>query len=103
MEGWTQIVGTSLKDFVEGRHAGEMILTRVFDAPRELMWKLWTQPEHIRKWWGPKGFTPPGFEMDYRTGGGYRFVMRGLHGGGTPCKGALLEVGRHMRSVIYAR
>ena len=38
--GWTEIVGTSLKNFVEGRHAGEMILTRVFDAPRELIWKL---------------------------------------------------------------
>src|SRR5207247_1341735 len=43
--GWTEIVGTSLKNFVEGRHAGEMILTRVFDAPRELMWKLWTELE----------------------------------------------------------
>ena len=75
--GWTEIVGTSLKNFVEGRHAGEMILTRVFDAPRELMWKLWIEPEHIRKWWGPKGFTLPGCEMDFRTGGAYRYVMRG--------------------------
>ncbi|TMB85902.1 MAG: hypothetical protein E6J37_14020 [Chloroflexi bacterium] len=57
-----------------------MILTRVFDAPRELMWKLWTEPEHIRKWWGPKGFTLPGCEMDFRPGGTYRFVMRGPDG-----------------------
>src|SRR5882672_7253532 len=74
--GWTEIVGTSLKNFVEGRHAGEMILTRVFDAPRELMWKLWTEPEHIRKWWGPKGFTLPGCEMDFRPGGTYREIVR---------------------------
>jgi len=61
-------VGTSLKNFVEGRHAGEMILTRVFDAPRELMWKLWTEPEHIANGGARKGFTLPGCEMDFRTG-----------------------------------
>src|SRR6266446_3684723 len=102
MEGWTEIVGTSLKNFVEGRHAGEMILTRVFDAPRELMWKLWTEPEHIRKWWGPKGFTLPGCEMDFRTGGTYRFVMRGPEGQDNPFHGVYREIVRNERIVFTA-
>jgi len=102
MEGWTQIVSTSLKDFVEGRHAGEMILTRVFDAPRELMWKLWTEPEHIGKWWGPKGFTLPGCEMDFRTGGAYRFVMRGPDGQDNPFHGVYRDILRNERIVFTA-
>ena len=102
MEGWTQIVGSSLKNFVEGRHAGEMILTRVVDAPRELMWKLWTEPEHIRKWWGPKGFTLPGCEMDFRTGGAYRYVMRGPDGQDNPFHGVYREIVRNERIVFTA-
>ncbi len=101
-QGWTEIVGTSLKNFVEGRHAGEMILTRVFDAPRELMWKLWTEPEHIRKWWGPKGFTLPGCEMDFRPGGAYRFVMRGPDGQDNPFHGVYREIVRNERIVFTA-
>ena len=100
--GWTQIVGSSLKDFVEGRHAGEMILTRVFDAPRELIWKLWTEREHIRKWWGPKGFTLPGCEMDFRPGGAYRFVMRGPDGQDNPFHGVYREIVRNERIVFTA-
>jgi len=99
--GWTEIVGTSLKNFVEGRHAGEMILTRVFDAPRELVWKLWTEPEHIRKWWGPKGFTLPGCEMDFRSGGAYRYVMRGPDGD-NPFHGVYREIVRNERIVFTA-
>jgi len=101
-QGWTEIVGASLKNFVEGKHAGEMILTRVFDAPRELMWKLWTEPEHIRKWWGPKGFTLPGCEMDFRPGGTYRFVMRGPDGQDNPFHGAYREIVRPERIVFTA-
>ena len=102
LEGWTDIVGNSLKNFVEGRHAGEMILTRVFDAPLDLMWKLWTEPEHIRKWWGPKGYTLPGCEMDFRTGGAYRFVMRGPDGQDNPFHGVYREIVRNERIVFTA-
>ncbi len=100
--GWTEIVGTSLKNFVEGRHAGEMILTRVFDAPRELVWELWTERKHIVKWWGPKGFTLPGCEMDFRTGGAYRFVMRGADGQDNPFHGVYREIVRNERIVFTA-
>ena len=36
-----------------------MVVTRVFDAPRELVWKAWTDPKYVMQWWGPKGFTAP--------------------------------------------
>ena len=102
MEGWTQIVGTSLKNFVEGRHAAEMILTRVFDAPRELVWRTWTEREHLTQWWGPKGFTLPGCEMDFRPGGTYRFVMRGPDGRDNPFHGVYREIVRNGRIVFTA-
>jgi len=47
----------------------ELVITRVFDAPRELVWKAWTEPEHLMRWWGPKGFTAPAVEIDFRVGG----------------------------------
>lgn len=46
-----------------------VVIERVFDAPVELVWQLWTQPEHFKKWYGPKGFTVPVAEMDVRVGG----------------------------------
>src|ERR1700753_590554 len=46
-----------------------MVVTRVVDAPRELVWKAWTDPKYIKQWWGPKGFTVAACEMDFRVGG----------------------------------
>jgi uncharacterized protein YndB with AHSA1/START domain len=46
-----------------------MTITRVFDAPRELVWKAWTDPKYVMQWWGPKGFTSPVCRMDFRVGG----------------------------------
>jgi uncharacterized protein YndB with AHSA1/START domain len=46
-----------------------MVVTRVFDAPRELVWKAWTDPKYVMQWWGPKGFTAPVCRMDFRVGG----------------------------------
>ncbi len=101
MEGWTQIMGTSLKNFVEGnREAREMTLTRVFDAPRELVFRAWSDPAH--QWWGPKGFTLPGCEMDFRPGGAYRFVMRGPDGQDNPLHGVYREIVRNERIVFTA-
>lgn len=58
----------------------EIVLTRVVDAPRSLVWKIWTDPEHAPQWWGPTGFTTLTKEMDVRAGGRWRFVMRGPDG-----------------------
>ncbi len=45
-----------------------MVVTRIFDAPRELVWKAWTDPKYVMQWWGPKGFTAPVCKMDLRVG-----------------------------------
>ena len=53
-----------------------MTVTRVFDAPRELVWKAWTDPKYVMQWWGPKGFTSPVCQMDFRVGGKFLYCMR---------------------------
>ena len=60
--------------------AERMTITRVFDAPREVVWKAWTNPEYVMKWWGPKGFTAPVCRMDFRVGGKYLCCMRSPDG-----------------------
>ena len=52
-----------------------MVVTRVFDAPRELVWKAWTDPKYVMQWWGPSGCTSPFCEMDFRVGG--KFLICG--------------------------
>jgi uncharacterized protein YndB with AHSA1/START domain len=54
----------------------ELVITRIFDAPRELVWKVWTEPEHLMRWWGPKDFTSPTCKIDLRVGGKYLYCMR---------------------------
>jgi uncharacterized protein YndB with AHSA1/START domain len=58
----------------------EIASTRIFDAPRELAWKVWIDPEHIGKWWGPIGFTTTTKEFDLRPGGTWLFTMHGPDG-----------------------
>ena len=57
-----------------------MVVTRVFDAPRELVWKAWTDPKYVMQWWGPKGFTSPHCEIDFRVGGKFLCCMRSPDG-----------------------
>jgi len=54
---------------------GNIKVERIFDAPRELVWKAWTDPKHFMQWWGPQGFTSPLAEMDLRVGGKYHIGM----------------------------
>lgn len=58
----------------------EIRVTPVLSAPRELVFKLWTDPEHVARWWGPRGFTLTTYEMDVRPGGVWRFVLHGPDG-----------------------
>ncbi len=58
----------------------ELTITRVFDAPRDLVWKAWTDPGLIKRWWGPKYFTAPVSKIDLRVGGRYLNCMRGPDG-----------------------
>jgi len=54
----------------------DLVVKRVFAAPIELVWKAWTEPEHVMKWWGPDHFTSPSAEMDFREGGTSLVCMR---------------------------
>jgi len=58
----------------------ELVVTRVFDAPRELVFAAWTSPEHLDRWWGPNGFRNTVHEIDVRPGGVWRFTMHGPNG-----------------------
>lgn len=57
-----------------------MVVTRVFDAPRELVWKAWTEPKYVMQWWGPNGFTAPVCNMDFRVGGKFLCCMKSPDG-----------------------
>jgi uncharacterized protein YndB with AHSA1/START domain len=54
----------------------ELIIARTFDAPRELVFKCWTEPEHFQRWWGPQGFDTPHYRIEPRVGGSIHFNMR---------------------------
>lgn len=58
----------------------DVIISRVFDAPRGLVWKAWTDEEMAQKWWGPEQFTAPSIKIDLRVGGKYIFAMQGPKG-----------------------
>jgi uncharacterized protein YndB with AHSA1/START domain len=75
-------------------------LTRVFDAPRALVWKAWTDPTMMAQWFGPRGFTNPVCELDVRVGGSLRIVMRGPDGNDYPMKGVFREVLKPERLVF---
>jgi uncharacterized protein YndB with AHSA1/START domain len=55
---------------------GALVIERVFDAPRELVWKAWTEPERAMRWWGPRGFTAPAAKIDFRVGGKSLLAMQ---------------------------
>lgn len=77
----------------------DLLLTRVLDAPRALVWKAWTDPEHLKKWFAPLPWTTPVCEMDLRPGGRFRTVMRGPDGTEHDGEGAFLEVVENERLV----
>jgi uncharacterized protein YndB with AHSA1/START domain len=70
----------------------ELVLTRIFDAPRELVFKAWTDPEILPLWWAPRPFTTPVCEMDLRPGGQFRTVMVSAEGEEYPNDGVYLEI-----------
>jgi uncharacterized protein YndB with AHSA1/START domain len=69
----------------------KLTITRVFDAPRALVFKVWTDPKHLAQWWGPQGFTNPVCDFDARVGGEFLIHMRGPDGDVYPMKGVIRE------------
>src|SRR5688572_15392395 len=70
----------------------EIVITRVFDAPRKLVFEAITRPEHVTRWWGPRALTMISCEMDFRPGGAWRFVLRGLDGADYGFRGVYREI-----------
>lgn len=60
----------------------ELTIERIFNAPKELVWNAWTDPELVKQWWGPEHFTAPSIKIDLRVGGQYIFAMHGPEGSG---------------------
>lgn len=80
----------------------EVVLTRRLEAPRAVVFEAWARPEHLMRWWGPHGFTMPSCEVDFRTGGAYRMVMRGPDGAEYPFHGLYREIVPQERIVFSA-
>lgn len=70
----------------------ELVLTRLIDAPREKLYRAWTEPALLKQWFAPKPYTTPVVELDVRPGGSAYFVMRGPDGQDMPNRGVYLEV-----------
>jgi len=78
----------------------QIVTTRVLDAPRQLVFRAWTEPDHLARWWGPKGFTNTFQEFDMRPGGIWRFVMHGPDGVDYKNKSVFVEVVKPERIVF---
>jgi len=78
----------------------EIVITRIFDAPRALVFQAWTDPQHLSQWFGPTVFTNPVCEVDPRVGGAWRIVMRAPDGSEYPCGGVYLEFAEPERLVF---
>lgn len=80
----------------------DLVITRIFDAPRALVFKAWTEPERLKRWWGPEHFTNPVCEVDPRAGGAIRIHMRGPDGSVYPMTGTYQEVKEPERLVFIS-
>lgn len=78
----------------------ELVITREFNAPRDLVWKAWTEPEHFKQWYGPEGFTIPLCEIDLRVGGKRHIGMESPGGGVMYMGGEILEIDPPQRLVF---
>jgi uncharacterized protein YndB with AHSA1/START domain len=70
----------------------EIVTRRTFNVPRALLYKAWTDPHHLKKWWGPNGFTNTFNEFDLREGGKWSFIMHGPEKGNYPNEVVFLKI-----------
>src|SRR6266496_3604765 len=78
----------------------ELFISRLLNAPRELVWEVWTNPEHIANWWGPEGFSNTINTMDVKPGGEWNLVMHGPDGTDYKNKSIFKEVEEPER-IVY--
>lgn len=80
---------------IQNTEKEDIVITRILDAPVELVWKAWTEPERVTHWWGPKYYTSPSCKIDLREGGRYIFCMRAPQeqgGGDSYTSGVYLKI-----------
>jgi uncharacterized protein YndB with AHSA1/START domain len=78
----------------------EFVTSRVIDAPRERVFRAFSDPTHLAQWWGPKGFTSTFYEFDLRPGGRWRFAMHGPDGTTYPNESVFIEIAEPERIVF---
>lgn len=76
-----------------------IVMSRVFDAPRDLVFDAWTHPDHVAEWWGPAGFENTRVDIDLKVGGAFRIYMRAPDASVHVCAGVFLEIVRPERLV----
>ena len=85
----------------KSREKREVVITRVYDVPARFLFEAWSKPEHVREWFGPKGWPITLCEIDFRVGGRFRFAMTGASGEqNTPFGGTYLEIVPN-RKIVY--
>lgn len=94
--GWNEIFDKLADSVLPGatrlKPDWEVRIQRVFDGPKDLIYDIFTKPEHLAHWWGPKGFTLPFCEMELKDGGAYTWVMRAPDGSDHPMRGRFIDV-----------
>jgi uncharacterized protein YndB with AHSA1/START domain len=85
----------------ETAHSADLAIVRVLDAPRPLVWEVWTDPKHATQWWGPEGYTTPVYQVDLRPGGAFRIHLRAPDGTIFPNFGTIEEVIAPERLVMF--
>ncbi|MEK6221409.1 MAG: SRPBCC domain-containing protein [Chloroflexota bacterium] len=86
---------------MEQTNEEQIVVSRTFDAPLELLWKAWTDPEEFKKWYGPKNFTTPVCEIDLKVGGKHLYGMRSPDGMEMFTTGTYLEIAP-MERLVYS-
>jgi uncharacterized protein YndB with AHSA1/START domain len=92
IEGANQTLGRLAAHLPQMSADADLVLTRILDAPREIVFSAWTDAERLSHWWGPKNFTNPVCEVDPRPGGAIRIHMRAPDGTIYPMTGVFLDV-----------
>jgi uncharacterized protein YndB with AHSA1/START domain len=98
--GWGQTLDRLASHVATTASDREIVSTRVFDAPRELVFQAWSDPQHLGNWWGPKGFTTTTSLFEFKPGGVWRFVMHGPDGRDYQNKVTFIEIAEPQR-LIY--
>jgi uncharacterized protein YndB with AHSA1/START domain len=80
--------------------SAELRFSRLLAAPRGLVWRAWTCPEHIQRWWGPKGFIGEACKVDLRAGGQFDLTLVAPDGARYPCRGSFVEV-VELERIVY--